>query len=134
LLGGQLGGGGKGNPGGKCFRFRYPFSLQKRNPNTRVLKLHQKRSQPSEPGTVPVVLLYFLQVPPSREEATGAIFSLLEGEFTIADQCSLEEALDIFSAGQESGNFTFETVTDNTTAPLLRTEDTETGASQLYLN
>ncbi|MEQ2263141.1 hypothetical protein XENORESO_003590 [Xenotaenia resolanae] len=92
------------------------------------------QSQPREPGTVPAVLLHFLQVPPSREEATGAISSLLEGEFTIAGQCSLEEALDIFNAGQESDNFTFATVTDNTTAPLLRTEDTETGASQPYLN
>ncbi|MEQ2304241.1 hypothetical protein AMECASPLE_024980, partial [Ameca splendens] len=78
--GGQLGGGGKGNPGGKCFRFRCPFvfqvrgreresgrtedgwfpgeNIQERNPNTRVLKLQQKnpgqvrRLENSAPATL----------------------------------------------------------------------------------
>ncbi|MED6261384.1 hypothetical protein ATANTOWER_004496 [Ataeniobius toweri] len=67
------------------------------------------------------------RLPPEEKKQRLAILSPLEGEFPVADQCSLDEALDIFEAGWESDDSTPETATDIST-PFLRTEDTEADA------
>ncbi|MED6285830.1 hypothetical protein CHARACLAT_033226 [Characodon lateralis] len=59
-------------------------------------------------------------LPPEEKKRRLAIFSPLEGEFPIADQCSLDEALGIFNARRESDDSTPETATDIST-PFLRT-------------
>ncbi|MEQ2161193.1 hypothetical protein GOODEAATRI_007311, partial [Goodea atripinnis] len=64
------------------------------------------------------------RLPQEEKQRRLAIFSPLEGEFPIADQCSLEEALDIFGLGRESDDSSPETATDVST-PFLRTEDAE---------
>ncbi|MEQ2161516.1 hypothetical protein GOODEAATRI_010354, partial [Goodea atripinnis] len=61
-----------------------------------------------------------------------AIFTPLEGKFPILNQSSLKEALDIFDAGQESDDSTSKTATCSASAPLLRIEDTEAGASPVH--
>ncbi|KAK5616401.1 hypothetical protein CRENBAI_012207 [Crenichthys baileyi] len=71
-----------------------------------------------------------MKAPSSVVEATAAShYHPLEGKFPISNQYSLEEALDIFDAGQESDDSASETATCSASAPLLRTEDTEAGAS-----
>ncbi|MEQ2165405.1 hypothetical protein GOODEAATRI_016508, partial [Goodea atripinnis] len=65
-----------------------------------------------------------------EKQRRPAIFSPLEGEFPVVDQCSLEEALDIFGVGQESDDSAPETVTDIST-PFLRTEDAEADAKSV---
>ncbi|MEQ2312702.1 hypothetical protein AMECASPLE_033893, partial [Ameca splendens] len=64
------------------------------------------------------------RLPQEEKQRRLAIFSPLEGEFPIADQCSLDEALDIFGLGRESDDSSPETATDVST-PFLRTEDAE---------
>ncbi|MEQ2189937.1 hypothetical protein GOODEAATRI_030428 [Goodea atripinnis] len=77
------------------------------------------------------VHLPFLQASSSGGEATAAShFSPLEGEFTVADQWSLDEALGIFGAGRESDDSAPETATDIST-PFLRTEDAEAVAKSV---
>ncbi|MEQ2176512.1 hypothetical protein GOODEAATRI_028710, partial [Goodea atripinnis] len=66
-------------------------------------------------------------LPPEEKQLRLAIFSPLEGEFPVADQCSLDEALGIFDPGRESDNSAPETATDIST-PFLRTEDAEADA------
>ncbi|MEQ2173647.1 hypothetical protein GOODEAATRI_034259 [Goodea atripinnis] len=70
------------------------------------------------------------RLPQEEKQRRLAIFSPLEGEFPVADQCSLEEALDIFGVGQESDNSAPETATDIST-PFLRTEDAEADAKSV---
>ncbi|MEQ2285932.1 hypothetical protein AMECASPLE_037005 [Ameca splendens] len=67
------------------------------------------------------------RLPQEEKQRRLAIFSPLEGEFPVADQCSLEEALDIFGLGRESDDSSPETATDVST-PFLRTEDAEADA------
>ncbi|MED6291146.1 hypothetical protein CHARACLAT_020528 [Characodon lateralis] len=50
-----------------------------------------------------------------------AIFSPLEGEFPVADQCSLEEASGIFGVGRKSDDSAPDTVTDISTPSGRRT-------------
>ncbi|MEQ2176945.1 hypothetical protein GOODEAATRI_033409, partial [Goodea atripinnis] len=69
------------------------------------------------------------RLPPEEKQRRLNIFSPLEGEFPIADQCSIKEALDIFHAGRESDDSAPETATDTISTPLLRTEDEEAGAT-----
>ncbi|MEQ2293995.1 hypothetical protein AMECASPLE_039307 [Ameca splendens] len=66
-------------------------------------------------------------LPLEEKQRRLAIFSLLEGEFPIADQRSLDETLGIFDAGRESHDSAPETATDTST-PFLRTEDAEADA------
>ncbi|MEQ2182721.1 hypothetical protein GOODEAATRI_025182, partial [Goodea atripinnis] len=73
--------------------------------------------------------LYCRRLPPEEKQWRLAIFSPLEGEFPIADQCALEEALDIFNAGRELDDSTPETATDSISTPFLQTEDAEAGAT-----
>ncbi|MEQ2289781.1 hypothetical protein AMECASPLE_036780 [Ameca splendens] len=70
------------------------------------------------------------RLPLEEKQRRLAIFSPLEGEFPVADQCSLEEALGIFGAGRESDDSAPETATDIST-PFLRTEDTEVDAKSV---
>ncbi|MEQ2166857.1 hypothetical protein GOODEAATRI_032669 [Goodea atripinnis] len=70
------------------------------------------------------------RLPQEEKQRRLAIFSPLEGEFPIADQCSLEEALDIFGVGRESDDSAPETATDIST-PFLRTEDAEADAKSV---
>ncbi|MEQ2231358.1 hypothetical protein ILYODFUR_038716, partial [Ilyodon furcidens] len=72
------------------------------------------------------------RLPPEEKQWRLAIFSPLEGEFPVADQCSLDEALGIFGAGQESDDSSPETATDIST-PFLRTEDTEAGSISVQI-
>ncbi|MEQ2166876.1 hypothetical protein GOODEAATRI_032873, partial [Goodea atripinnis] len=67
------------------------------------------------------------RLPQEEKQRRLAIFSPLEGEFPVADQCSLDEALDIFGVGRESDDSAPETVTDIST-PFLRTEGAEADA------
>ncbi|MEQ2178691.1 hypothetical protein GOODEAATRI_016716 [Goodea atripinnis] len=67
------------------------------------------------------------RLPPEEKQWRLAIFSPLEGEFPVADQCSLDDALGIFDAGRESDDSAQEIATDIST-PFLRTEDTEADA------
>ncbi|MEQ2178035.1 hypothetical protein GOODEAATRI_009795 [Goodea atripinnis] len=60
------------------------------------------------------------RLPPEQKKRRLAIFSPLEGEFSVADQCSLDEALGIFSAGRESDDSAPETATDISTPFLGR--------------
>ncbi|MEQ2173372.1 hypothetical protein GOODEAATRI_031474 [Goodea atripinnis] len=62
------------------------------------------------------------RLPPEEKQWRLAVFSPLEGEFPVADQCSLEEALDIFGAP--------ETASDVST-PFLWTEDAEADAKSV---
>ncbi|MEQ2303216.1 hypothetical protein AMECASPLE_014455 [Ameca splendens] len=61
------------------------------------------------------------RLPLEEKQRRLAIFSPLEGEFPVADQCSLDEALDIFGVGWESDKSAPETATDIST-PFLWTE------------
>ncbi|MEQ2177740.1 hypothetical protein GOODEAATRI_006729 [Goodea atripinnis] len=67
------------------------------------------------------------RLPPEEKKWRLVIFSPLEGEFPVADQCSLGEALGIFDAGRESDDSAPETATDIST-PFLRTEEAEADA------
>ncbi|MED6285818.1 hypothetical protein CHARACLAT_033081, partial [Characodon lateralis] len=67
------------------------------------------------------------RLPPEEKQRRLAIFSQLEGELPVVDQCSLDEALGIFDAGRESDDSTQETATDIST-PFLQTEDAEADA------
>ncbi|MEQ2183594.1 hypothetical protein GOODEAATRI_034372 [Goodea atripinnis] len=81
------------------------------------------------PGPDPAVHLPFLQASSSGgDQRRLAIFSPLEGEFPVADQRSLDEALGIFDAGRESHDSAPETGTDIST-PFFRTEDAEADAT-----
>ncbi|MEQ2173131.1 hypothetical protein GOODEAATRI_028770, partial [Goodea atripinnis] len=42
------------------------------------------------------------RLPPEEKQRRLAIFSPLEGEFPVVDQCPLDETLGIFDAGRES--------------------------------
>ncbi|MEQ2233236.1 hypothetical protein ILYODFUR_019867 [Ilyodon furcidens] len=70
------------------------------------------------------------RLPLEEKQRRLAIFSPLEGEFTIADQCSLDKALGIFGAGRESDDSAPKTATDIST-PFLRTEDAEAFAKSV---
>ncbi|MEQ2183165.1 hypothetical protein GOODEAATRI_029833, partial [Goodea atripinnis] len=70
------------------------------------------------------------RLPLEEKQRRIAIFSPLEGEFPVADQCSLDEALDIFGVGRESDESTPETATD-ISSPFLRTEDAEADAKSV---
>ncbi|MEQ2160401.1 hypothetical protein GOODEAATRI_033380, partial [Goodea atripinnis] len=70
------------------------------------------------------------RLPQEEKQRRLAIFSPLEGEFPIADQCFLEEALDIFGPGRESDDSAPETATDIST-PFLRTEGAEADAKSV---
>ncbi|MEQ2186782.1 hypothetical protein GOODEAATRI_032138 [Goodea atripinnis] len=72
---------------------------------------------------------YWRRIPPEEKQWRLAIFSRLEGEFHVADQCALKDALDIFDAGQESDDSAPETATDGMSTPFLQTEDAEAGAT-----
>ncbi|MEQ2293738.1 hypothetical protein AMECASPLE_036542 [Ameca splendens] len=72
----------------------------------------------------------YRRFPLEENQRQLAIFSPLEGEFPVVDQCSLEEALDIFGVGRESDDSAPETVTDVST-PFLRTEDAEADAKSV---
>ncbi|MEQ2181048.1 hypothetical protein GOODEAATRI_007379 [Goodea atripinnis] len=69
------------------------------------------------------------RLPPEEKQWWLAIFFPLEGEFPVADQCALEEALDIFDAGWELDDSAPETATDSISTPFLQMEDTEGGAT-----
>ncbi|MEQ2172823.1 hypothetical protein GOODEAATRI_025374, partial [Goodea atripinnis] len=70
------------------------------------------------------------RLPLEEKQRQLAIFSPLEGEFPVTDQCSLEEALGIFGVGRESDDSAPETVTDIST-PFLRMEDAEADAKSV---
>ncbi|MEQ2179870.1 hypothetical protein GOODEAATRI_029622, partial [Goodea atripinnis] len=70
------------------------------------------------------------RLPLEEKQRQLTIFSPLEGEFPVADQCSLDEALDIFGVGRESDNSAPETATDIST-PFLRTEGAEADATSV---
>ncbi|MEQ2309539.1 hypothetical protein AMECASPLE_039849 [Ameca splendens] len=67
---------------------------------------------------------YCRRLPQEEKQRRLAIFFPLEEEFPVADQCSLEEALDMFDLWWESDDSSPETATDVST-PFLRTEDAE---------
>ncbi|MEQ2159659.1 hypothetical protein GOODEAATRI_025313 [Goodea atripinnis] len=69
-------------------------------------------------------------LPLEEKQRRLAIFSPLQGEFPVADQCPPLEALDIFGVGRQSDDSAPETVTDIST-PFLRTEDAETDAKSV---
>ncbi|MEQ2289103.1 hypothetical protein AMECASPLE_029622 [Ameca splendens] len=71
-------------------------------------------------------------LPPEEKQRQLAILSPQEGEFPVADQCSLDEALGIFDAGRESDNSAPETATDIST-PFLQTEDAEAGVKSVQI-
>ncbi|MEQ2160132.1 hypothetical protein GOODEAATRI_030354, partial [Goodea atripinnis] len=70
------------------------------------------------------------RLPQEEKQRRLAIFSPLEGKFPVADQRSLEEALDIFGLGRESDDSSPETATDVST-PFLWTEDAEADAKSV---
>ncbi|MEQ2277487.1 hypothetical protein XENORESO_003483 [Xenotaenia resolanae] len=70
------------------------------------------------------------RLPPEEKQRRLAVFSPLEGEFPVADQCSFEEALRIFGAGRELDDSAPETATDIST-PFLWTEDAEADAKSV---
>ncbi|MEQ2163736.1 hypothetical protein GOODEAATRI_033443 [Goodea atripinnis] len=70
------------------------------------------------------------RLPQEEKQRRLAIFSPLEGEFPVVDQCSLDEALDIFGVGWESDDSAPETATDVST-PFLWTEGAEADAKSV---